>query len=93
MGWRKRPPGEGGGYLEDIALGCSFWPVLTLIAVSVLMLFRLTDERGPKVRSQRVAGGSPPFPTQGGESERVRQSLWLEGRDLVCVKEDRWTSG
>jgi hypothetical protein len=39
MGWRKRPPGEGGGYLEDIALGCTFWPILACAGCGLLVLF------------------------------------------------------
>jgi hypothetical protein len=38
MGWRKRPPGEGGGYLEDLALGCILWPILGTILSSLLVL-------------------------------------------------------
>jgi hypothetical protein len=42
MGWRKRPPGEGGGYLEDLALGCNWWPTLALAVLTVLVLSRRT---------------------------------------------------
>ncbi len=36
MGWRKQPPGEGGGrWLEDVALGCLAWPVFAVAAVLV----------------------------------------------------------
>jgi hypothetical protein len=35
MGWRRRPPGEGGGYLEDFALRCPFWPVVTLSSLAL----------------------------------------------------------
>jgi hypothetical protein len=38
MGWRKRPPGEGGGYLEDIALGCIVWPILASTLSLLLVL-------------------------------------------------------
>jgi hypothetical protein len=38
MGWRKRPPGEGGGYLEDFARGCIVWPILAGILCVVLVL-------------------------------------------------------
>jgi hypothetical protein len=65
MGWRKRPPGEGGGYLEDIALGCTFWPILALGLLSLLVLSRHTPVPSPAIRSKRVAGGI--FPTQGGD--------------------------
>jgi hypothetical protein len=65
MGWRKRPPGEGGGYLEDIALRCTFWPLLALGFFSLLVLFRHTAVPASAIRSWRVAGGT--FPTQGGD--------------------------
>jgi hypothetical protein len=38
MGWRKRPPGEGGSYLEDFALGCIVWPILVGSACALLVL-------------------------------------------------------
>ena len=63
MGWRKRPPGEGGGYLEDLALGCHFWPALVL-GFSILVLFRHSRVRQSRLRSPRAAGGSH-LPTQG----------------------------
>jgi hypothetical protein len=65
MGWRKRPPAEGGGYLEDIALGRTFWPILALGLLSLLVLSRHTAVPAPAIRSKRVAGGT--FPTQGGD--------------------------
>jgi hypothetical protein len=84
MGWRKRPPGEHGGYLEDIALGCTFWPILALGSFGLLVLSRHTAVRESAIRSKRVAGGT--FPTQGGDDPGGRSLLGVSGS-----KEDRWT--
>jgi hypothetical protein len=86
MGWRKRPPGEGGGYLEDIALGCTFWPILALGLFGLLVLSRHTAVRESAIRSKRVAGGT--FPTQGGDDPGCGRSLPSGSGS----KEDRWTS-
>jgi hypothetical protein len=86
MGWRKRAPGEGGGYLEDIALGCTFWPLLALGVFGFLVLSRHRAVPDSAIRSRRVAGGT--FPTQGGDDPG-----W--GRTLVSAsdtKEERWIS-
>jgi hypothetical protein len=86
MGWRKRPPGEGGGYLEDIALGCTFWPLLALGLFALLVLSRHRAVPASGICSQRVAGGT--FPTQGG-GVHGRGRLLLNAADS---KEDGWTS-
>jgi hypothetical protein len=85
MGWRKRPPGEGGGYLEDLALGYHFWPVLVL-SVSILLLFRHSRVRQSRLRSPRAAGGSN-FPTQGGGVAGQRRR---DARRERKMTEDRW---
>jgi hypothetical protein len=36
MGWRKQPPGQGGGWFEDIASSCIVWPVLAAALLIVL---------------------------------------------------------
>jgi hypothetical protein len=86
MGWRKRPPGEGGGYLEDIALGCTFWPLLGLGLFALLVLSRHRAVPASAIRLQRVAGGT--FPTQGGDDPGWGRSFL----SASSLKEDGWTS-
>jgi hypothetical protein len=88
MGWRKRPPGEGGGYLEDFALGCTFWPILALGLFSLLVLSRHTSAPASAIRSKRVAGGT--FPTQGGDVHYPGRGLSL--LHAADSKEAGWIS-
>jgi hypothetical protein len=67
MGWRKRPPGEGGGYLEDLALGCNWWPTLALAVLTVLVLSRRTRHEGRSYARRGWRVDTHFFPTQGGD--------------------------
>jgi hypothetical protein len=77
MGWRKRPPGGDGGYLEDLARGCILWPTLAAILSLLLVLSWRSRARAAALRSPWAAGGTPPHPGRANACPRTQN---VEGK-------------